>query len=193
MLEDALENYPCTKALDGGLECLVRPLERSDEKAFLAFLKAAPEIERLFIKQRPGTAGFRKEWCRDLDYDSALTLAAIAHGHIIGTAVLQQRHGGWKRHIGRVHSLTHPEYRDVGVSGMLVREIITVAQHCGLSRLEAEFNGERAPAIRCFLEAGFREMLRMPGYLKDMHGGRHEWVLLGMSIRPSTEFAGAGD
>lgn len=193
MLEDALENYPCSKPLGGGLECVVRPLERGDEKAFLAFLKAVPEIERLFIKQRLGSSGFRKEWCRDLDYDSALTLTAIAHDHIIGSVTLQQRHGGWKRHIGRVHSLTHPEYRDVGVSGLLIREMIAVAQHGGLSRLEAEFNGERAPAIRCFMEAGFREMLRMPGYLKDMAGGRHDWVLLGMSIRPNAEFAAAGD
>ena len=71
----------------------------------------------------------------------------------------------------RIHCLTHPEYRDVGVSGMLVREIIEVAQHAGLTRLEAEFNGERATSIRCFESAGFREMLRMKDYLKE-HEGR---------------------
>lgn len=193
MLEDALEEYPATRLLKDGLLCTVRPQESADEEAFLTFLKAVPEVERLFIKQRLGTARFRKRWCRDLDYDSALTLLAIAHDHIIGMVILQHRQGGWKRHIGRVHCLTHPEYRDVGVSGMMVDEIITVARHCGMLRLEAEFNGERAASIRCFEEAGFSEMLRMPRYLRDMNGGGHDWVLLGMQLRPDADVIVAGD
>ena len=184
MLEDALERYPAQASLDGGLECVLRPLRPQDERAFIGFLNVVPEIERLFIKPKLGSPGFRKEWCRDLDYDSALTLMASAHDHFIGMVTLQQRHGGWKRHIGRVHCLTHPEYREVGVSGLLVREVIEIALHAGLTRLEAEFNGERGNSIRCFESAGFREVLRMKHYLKGMKGDSHDWVLLGMSIRP---------
>jgi L-amino acid N-acyltransferase YncA len=193
MIDDALESYPVMQVLDDGTACTIRPLQHEDEEAFVSFLQVVPEIERLFIKQRIGTGRFRKQWCRDLDYDDALTLLAIAHEHIIGMVTLQQRQGGWKRHIGRVHSLTHPEYRDVGVSGMLVQEIIEVALHCGLTQLEAEFNGERATSIRCFESAGFHEVLRMHNYLRDMSGGTHDWVLLGMKIRPSSENISAGD
>ena len=193
MLEDALERYPLMQVLDDGLGCTIRPLNLEDEASFVGFLHVVPEIERLFIKPRPGSPNFHHEWFRDLDYDSALTLVAIAHHHIIGTITLQQRQGGWKRQIGRVHTLTHPEYRDVGVSGMLIREVIEVALHCGLQRLEAEFNGERAAAIHCFEMAGFREMLRIKNYLKDMQGGAHDWVLLGMSIRPDPDSMPAGD
>ena len=193
MLDDALERYPLMQVLDDGTACTIRPLERGDEEQFVTFFTAVPEIERLFIKQRIGSGRFRKAWCRDLDYDSALVLLAIAHDRCIGTIVLQQREGGWKRHIGRVHSATHPEYRDVGVSLMLVNELIDIAKHCGLTRLESEFNGERSAAIRCFETAGFREMLRMPGYLKSLSGDRHDWVLLGMNLMPSADCLGAGD
>ena len=193
MLEDALERYPVLSTLDGGLPCEVRPLKAQDERAFIGFLNVVPEIERLFIKPKLGSADFRKEWCRDLDYDTALTLMASAHDHFVGMVTLQQRHGGWKRHIGRIHCLTHPEYREVGVSGMLVREIIEVAQHVGLTRLEAEFNGERAASIHCFESAGFREILRMKNYLKGMKGDSHDWVLLGMKIRPDADSVAAGD
>jgi ribosomal protein S18 acetylase RimI-like enzyme len=193
MLDDALERYPLMQVLDEGTACTVRPLQTSDEDALVAFLLVVPEFERLFIKQRLGSGNFRKRWCRDLDYDRELTIVAIAHDHIIGTIMLQQRAGGWKRHIGRVHTLTHPEYRDVGVSLMLINEMIEIAMHSGLTRLEAEFNGERDNAIRCFQTAGFREMARMKNYLKDMSGGVHDWVLLGMNLLPSTEFSGAED
>jgi ribosomal protein S18 acetylase RimI-like enzyme len=193
MIDDALERYPVMQVLDDGTACTIRPLERNDEESFVSFLKVVPEVERLFIKPRIGSGRFRKQWFRDLDYDDSLTLIAIAHHHIIGMTTLQQRQGGWKRHIGRVHSLTHPEYRDVGVSGMLIHEIIEVAQHSGLTQLEAEFNGERAASILCFEQAGFHEMLRIPHYLRDMSGGTHQWVLLGMRIRPSAEDVSAGD
>ena len=193
MLDDALERFPVTHRLDGDIDCVVRPLKTEDEKALTSFLRVVPEIERLFIKPRIGSTSFIKEWFRDLDYDHALPLVAIAHDHIIGAILLQQRDGGWKRHIGRVHSLTHPEYRDVGVSGMLIQETIDIARHAGLTRLEAEFNGERDAAMTCFKHAGFQEMLRRKGYLKDMQGGGHDWVLLGMSLRPDQEFTAAGD
>ena len=193
MLEDALDQYPLMQVLEDGTACTVRPLRSDDESAFIRFLGAVPEIERLFIKERLGTRSFRTHWCRDLDYDNALTLVAIAHDHIIGQITLQQRQGGWKRHIGRVHSLTHPEYRDIGVSGLLIEHAIEIALHSGLTRLEAEFNGERAAAIRCFETAGFYEILRVPDYLSDMAGATHEWVLLGMQIRPAAENLEAGD
>jgi L-amino acid N-acyltransferase YncA len=76
---------------------------------------------------------------------------------------------------------------------MLISEVIDVAQHSGLQRLEAEFNGERTASMHCFLTAGFREMLRMKGYLKSMAGGSHDWVLLGINLMPSVECMGAGD
>ena len=193
MIDDALERYPLMQVLDDGTACTIRPLTTEDEHAFVVFLNSVPEIERLFIKQRIGSGRFRKQWCRDLDYDSALTLVAIAHDHIIGKITLQQREGGWKRHIGRVHSLTHTEYRDVGVSRMMIEEVIEVALHSGLTRLEAEFNGERGASIHCFEQAGFSELLRMRSYLRDMSGTSHDWVLLGMQIRTSAEFTSAGD
>jgi L-amino acid N-acyltransferase YncA len=193
MIEDALERYPLMQVLDDGIACTIRPLTESDEDSFVAFLHSVPEIERLFIKQRIGSGRFRKQWCRDLDYDKALTLVAIAHDHIIGKITLQQRQGGWKRHIGRVHSLTHVEYRDVGVSSLLINEVIEVALHSGLTQLEAEFNSERNASIQCFESAGFSELLRMNNYLRDMAGNFHDWVLLGMTIRTSSEFTGAGD
>ena len=45
----------------------------------------------------------------------------------------------------------------------------------------------------CFEMAGFREMLRIKNYLKDMQGGAHDWVLLGMAIRPDPDSMPAGD
>jgi len=42
-----------------------------------------------------------------------------------------------------VDALIHPDYRGLGVLRALLNEIVDVAKHGGLTKLEAEFNGER--------------------------------------------------
>lgn len=193
MIDYALEKYPAHYSLETGVQCLVRPLEPSDEAGFIAFLQQVPEFERLFIKQRLDNPALVKEWCADVDYDARLPLLALTDGEVIGLATLEQRHGGWKRHIGMTHLLTHPEFRGMGLASLLIREIIEVARHSGLSHLQAEFNAERELAIRAFSESGFHELLRLSGYVMDMQAKTHTYVLMGMKLTPDIENTGAGD
>ncbi|HRH94397.1 MAG TPA: GNAT family N-acetyltransferase [Prosthecobacter sp.] len=193
MIDYALEKYPVRYPLETSVQCLIRPLEPADDAGFLKFLHQVPEFERLFIKQRLDNPALVKEWCADVDYDARLPLLACADGQVVGLATLEQRHGGWKRHIGMTHLLTHPEYRGVGLAGMLIREIIEVARHCGLSHLQAEFNAERQLAIRAFAESGFHELMRLPDYVKDMQAKTHAYVLMGMNLTTDIENTGAGD
>lgn len=193
MIDYALEKYPVSYFLETGIQCQIRPLESKDESAFIEFLHQVPEFERLFIKQRLDNPLLLQDWCSDLDYEARLPLLAFSDDQVIGLATLEQRHGGWKRHIGMTHLLTHPEFRGVGLSGLLIREIIDVARHCGLCHLQAEFNAERQLAIRSFTESGFAELMRLPDYVKDMEAKSHAYVLMGMDLTTDIENTGGGD
>ena len=128
-----------------------------------------------------------------MNYEETLPLLALADGQVIGHATLHQRPGGWKRHIGMVGALTHPEYRGVGLIKVIIEEIVEIARHCGLTKLEAEFNGDRETAIHSFKECGFDELARIPDYLQDMHAENYDWVLMGMKLTTDIENTGAGD
>ena len=162
MLETALEKFPKNIELPDGLRCEVRPLREHDERAFQEFHVQIPEDERMFVKHRVTDRAVFHEWCQHIDYESNLPLLALAGEQVIGEGTLHQRGGGWKRHIGLVSVLVSPEYRDRGIARMLIDELVEIGRHCGLARLEAEFNGERAVAIRSFAECGFRELVRLP-------------------------------
>ena len=193
MLDFALQKYPVRYPLETSVQCMIRPMEATDEPHFREFLHAVPEEERLFIKRRLDDPAMVKDIFDDLDYDSRLPLLAFADGKVIGLAVLEQRMGGWKRHIGMVRLLTHPGYRGVGLAEMLIKEIVEVGSHCGLSHLQTEMNGERELAIRAFKSEGFVEHLRLRDYVMDMQAKTHVYVLMGMSLAVSAENAGAGD
>ena len=193
MIDDALEKFPARHNLQNGIQCLVRPMRMDDQSAFQKFHLAVPETDRFLIKHRYTDSSLFHEWTGEFDYDDKLPLLAMADGQIIGHATLHQRHGGWKRHIGMVGVLTHPDYRGMGLVNVLIDELVEVARHCGLSKLEAEFTGDRPLAIHGFKECGFDELARIPAYLKDMDAEEHDWVLMGMSLSIDEENAGAGD
>lgn len=191
-LEFALQIAPKQIELKDGLKCQLRPLRKDDEKAFHEFFLAVPEQERMFIKHRVTDPAVIRDWCQNIDLGRNLPLLAFTGNQIIGDATLHQQLGGWKRHIGRISVLVHPKFRGRGLARALVAEQIDIARHTGLERVEAEFIGEQAAAIKVFAMLGFSTLLRLPDYVKDMQAISHDYVLMGLELLTDEEYAGMG-
>ena len=191
-LEAALEAYPKEIELKGGFRCTVRPLEVDHEQAFHEFFLAVPVKERMFIKHRVTELEVIRNWCRNIDLGRNLPLLALTDGKIIADATLHQQLGGWKRHIGRISVLVHPQYRGRGLARALVHETMELARQSGLEKLEAEFIGEQEAAMKIFGLVGFTTLLRLPDYVKDMQAVSHEYVLMGLDLKTDEEYAGMG-
>ena len=192
MLDAILEEYPKEIELKGEFECVLRPLESSDETAFHEFFLAVPERERMFIKHRVTEPEVIHDWCRNIDLGRNLPLLAVANGRIVGDATLHQQLGGWKRHIGRISVLVHPQYRGRGLARTLVSEVIEIARHIGLEKVEAEFIGQQETAIKMFGLLEFTELLRLKDYVRDMQAVTHDYVLMGLDLETDEEYAGMG-
>ena len=193
LLENTLDKYPITVTLRDGTECEVRPVGRRDEVRMQKFFLSVPEEERLFIKKPITDATLFRQWCRQPDFERNLPLLMLHGKKIIGEATLHQRCGGWKRHIGLITFLTHPEYRGREVSRILLSELINIAPHCGLRRLEVELNGERKIALKVLDQLGFSKLLNLPDYVLDMKAVTHDYVLMDLNLKVDDEYAGLGD
>ncbi len=191
-LEDILEHYPKPAKLKDGKQVTLRPLKVTDEKQFHLFFCAVPETERLLFKHRVTDPNVIREWCHRIDYGKILPLLALDGEKIVADASLHQQLGGWKRHVGRISVVVHPNYRGKGLAKVLVRDLIDIARNIGLEKLEAEFMGQQNAARRVFAELGFSELLCLPEYLKDMQALTHDYVLMGRHIITDEEYAGAG-
>lgn len=191
-LELIIEEYPKEVELKGGLHCVIRPLRAEDELAFHEFFLAVPMKERMFIKHRVTDPEVIHGWCKNIDLGRNLPLLAIHDGQIVADATLHQQLGGWKRHIGRVSVLVHPNFRGRGLARCLVTEIIDIARRVGLERVEAEFIGEQDAAMKVFALLGFSTLAKLPGYVKDMETVPHDYVLMGLNLKTDEEYAGMG-
>ena len=191
-LDYILDEYPKGLKLKGGLECTVRPLEPGDEISFHEFFLAVPVHERMFIKHRVTEPEVIRDWCQNIDLGRNFPLLAFADGQIVADATLHQQLGGWKRHIGRVSVLVHPQFRGRGLARALVTDVIDIARRQGLEKVEAEFIGGQEAAMKVFALLGFRELLRLPNYVKDMQAVSHDYILMGLELKTDEEYAGVG-
>lgn len=191
-LDISLEQFPKPIELKSGGQCLLRPLETTDELAFHEFFLAVPLKERLFIKHRVTEPEVIHDWCQHIDLGHKLPLLALQDGRILGVATLHQQLGGWKRHIARTSVLIHPQFRGRGLARTLLTELIDVARQRGLEKVEAEFIGEQEHAMKIFGLLGFTNLVRLPEYVKDMEGGVHDYILMGFVLKTDEEYAGMG-
>ncbi len=191
-LEFELQKYPKEIKLKDGSPCQFRPLKKEDEKKFHEFFLAVPAGERMFIKHRVTDPEVIRDWCRNIDLGRNLPLLALMKSQIAGVATLHQQLGGWKRHIGRVSVLVLPQFRGRGLARALVAEIVAVARHVGLEKAEAEFIGDQEAAVKMFALLGFSNLVRLEGYVKDMQGLAHDYILMGLELKTDEEYAGVG-
>jgi len=190
-IELELQKFPKVVTLKDGKKATLRPLRRDDEKDFHKLFLGIPETERMFIKHRVTDLEVIRDWCRNIDYGRNLPLVALIGGKVIGDATLHQQLGGWRRHIGRVSVLVHPEFRGRGLARALVGEIIEIARSAGLERVEAEFIGEQDAAVKMFAMLGFSQLLRLEDYVKDMQAISHDYILMALELKTDEEYASA--
>lgn len=191
-LEFALEKFPLTARLRDRTTVTVRPIRRTDCAALQKFFYAVPEPERLFIERPVTDKAIFEKWCKKRDLERDMSLLMLDKRKIIGWLHMRIPQGGWKRHIGHLTLLTHPNYRGRDVSLILLEEIISIARFLGVWKLEAELNGERKTAIRSLQHLGFEELFCLPDYVIDMTRQSHDYLLMGIDLKTDEEYAGLG-
>ena len=191
-IELELQKFPRDIKLKDDSKVTLRPLRKTDEKSFHELFLAIPEPERMFIKHRVTDLAVIHDWCQNIDLGRNLPLVALQGGKILGAATLHQQLGGWKRHIGRVSVLVHPQYRGRGLARALISEMLEIARSARLERVEAEFIGGQQTAMHMFAMLGFSELLRLEDYVKDMQALTHDYVLMGLNLHTDEEYAGVG-
>jgi GNAT superfamily N-acetyltransferase len=190
-IELELQKFPKTVMLKDGKKATLRPLHKADEKDFHQLFLGIPEPERMFIKHRVMDLKVIHDWCQNIDYGRNLPMVALIGGKIVGDATLHQQLGGWKRHVGRVSVLVHPEFRGRGLATTLVGEIIEIARSAGLEKVEAEFIGEQEAAMKMFAMLGFSKLVHLEDYVKDMQAVSHDYILMGLDLKTDEEYASA--
>ena len=108
------ERYPRSGTLRGGRSFDVRLMHRADRDAVLAFARALPTDDLLYLRSDITDAGVVDGWVNDIERLNIVTILALENGKIIGEASLLQSGAGWTRHRGDIRMIVGPQARGEG-------------------------------------------------------------------------------
>jgi RimJ/RimL family protein N-acetyltransferase len=170
--------YEKEAKLKDGSRVLLRPMVAEDRERLMAFFRALPEEERIFLRHDVTDPEVIRSWADQIDYSRVFPLLALAGDRVVGDATLHRIPRGWKRHLGTVRVVVAADYHDKGLGTLLVHEIVELATEFGLEKLWAELPLTAPGALALFRKAGFSSKAVIEGLVKDLHGRNTDVVIM---------------
>lgn len=124
-----------------------------------------------------------RKWIFDLDYDNVLPLVAMDKDRIVANGTLKFNPVGWRNHQGEIRTTVDPEYREKGLSTLLIENLIEIAKSMGLEQLTAELAPTLDKAYFLFEKLGFKEAAVLKNFIKDQEDRYEDLVVMIMDLR----------
>ena len=170
--------YPKEMTLRDKTTIVLRPFERKDREALLAFFQKMPEADRLFLKDNVTDPAVVDRWAAELNYDKVFPLLAWKENDVVGDATLHKNLGGWMKHVGTIRMVVAREFQKHGVGSILANELFLHALKSGLEKIVAEIMETQEGAKKVFEKLGFRQEAVLHGHVRDQIGIRHDLLVL---------------
>ena len=173
-----MEQYPKTARIKDGIGVLIRPLGPDDGPNLLAFFRALPPDDRLFLKEDVTKPEVIDRWIAQLDYDKVFPIVAEKDSTIIGDATLHFNQYGWHRHIAEIRCVVAREFQKKGLGTILMHELVSHANRKGVDKIRAEMTETQISAQKAFRRLGFRKEAELRDFVIDIGGQRHNLVIM---------------
>ncbi|MBI1394277.1 MAG: GNAT family N-acetyltransferase [Alphaproteobacteria bacterium] len=174
---------PKTIELEGGA-ALIRRLEADDKPSLLAFARATPAHDLLFMPRDITQEKVVDAWIRSEAAGSVATILAVAgeDGALLGCAGLFRDPLSWSPHLGELRVLVSPDSRAKGLGRALIQEAFSIAVLGGLEKITAQMTVDQKGAIAIFEELGFRGEALLKDHVRDRAGDAHDIVILSCDV-----------
>lgn len=171
-------SYPKCIRLKDGTEVSMRPLRKEDEQSLHQYFMRLPQKEVARLKHNVTDPEIINKWIHDLDYDVSLPLVAMDNDRIVANGTLKFNMVGWRKHQGEIRATVDPQYRERGLSTILIENMIDIAKSMGLEQLTAELAPSLDEAYFLFEKMGFKEAAVLKNFIKDQEGAYEDLVVM---------------
>jgi len=173
---------PRPVGLGDGTALTLRLMTAADAERIVAFARALPADDHLFLSLDITSRDAVAQWVRSLEAGRAVTLIAEAGDAIAGYAALVHDQVTWQRHLGEIWIQVAPRYRARGLGRALAFEISEAARRLGLEKFVARMTPDQKGAIATFERLGFRSEAVLQDFVIDSAGRTRDLVLMSREV-----------
>lgn len=178
-----IDTYPKTVLLRDDTLVTFRPLAKEDKARLLEFFMRIPEEDRYYLRENVASPEAIQKWTANIRFDDVIPIIALADDAIVADATLHRSRAPAKRHVAEIRIVVDPEYREVGLGGRLMRELLDIAHELGLDSATMELvEGRELSALIAAESVGFRRVATLTNRVKDTWGNYRDLVLLDVNL-----------
>lgn len=175
--------YPRTAVLRDEHRVSLRPMTPADRGAVLAFARALPPDDLLFLASNITEEEALDDWLNRIAAGRTFTILAVDEGSVGGYVSLAHHTADWTRHLGEIRLVIAPALRGQGLGRVLATEMYSAAIGLGLRKLSAQMTPDQAGARTTFEHLGFRVEARLRDYVVDAAGTTRDLLVMTYDLR----------
>ncbi len=181
MSANETRSYPRVVATEAG-DVTFRHMTAADEVAVLAFARALPVHDLLFLPRNISEPKVLGAWIKEIGRGSIVSLLAVMDGRVVGCGTIVRDPHSWSPHVGEIRMVVAADLRGRGVGRALSQETFALALGSGLEKLTVQMTVDQTGAIALFESLGFRGEALLHDHVRDSAGRTHDIVVLGHNV-----------
>ncbi len=166
----------------GADDITLRYMTASDADAILAFARALPEHDLLFLRRDITDPEGVAAWVRDVESGDTISVLAVRGSEVVGYGTIHRNKVGWSQHVGELRVLVAESMRGKGLGRVLTQEAFAIALGQGIEKMMAQMTLDQKGAIATFEGIGFRPEALLRDHVKDRAGKKHDLLVLSHEV-----------
>jgi ribosomal protein S18 acetylase RimI-like enzyme len=181
MVELERETF-ATSVLRDGRAVTIRPLDELDRPALLAFGRALPHGDLLYMEDDLSSPEMIGRLINTRFAENWRQLVASAGDQIIGYGALR-RLPGWSHHVAGINLIVSAGWRRYGLGAALAQALVDTARALQVDKLIAEVIETQRAGRAIFDRLGFQIEGRFSGHACDRQGRCHTLIVMAQRVQ----------
>jgi L-amino acid N-acyltransferase YncA len=181
MKAETSRKYPREAQIDGCAMTL-RYLTRADREAALAFARALPAHDILFLRRDITQPEAIDTWLNGIERGRITSVLAERDGIVQGYATVDRGELSWSPHVAELRVLVSAAMRGKGLGRVLTQEAFAIALGLGIEKIIAQMTVDQKSAISVFQGMGFRPEALLRDHVKDREGRKYDLLILAHEV-----------
>ena len=163
----------------------VRHMRPGDEPAVLAFARALPPHDLLFLPRDIRQPKVLAAWVHEVERGTLTSLLAFRGAEVVGCATIVRDPLSWSPHVGELRVVVAPAARGEGLGRTLSEDVGRLAIETGIEKLVVHMTPDQTGAVTVFETMGYRAEALLRDHVKDGAGVKHDLVILSLDVARS--------
>lgn len=174
--------YPRTITLEDNTIANLRLMTPGDTNRIVAFARALPEDDLLFLRTDITKAFVVMLWGRNITAGLTVTVLAERNNEVAGYASMHHNEVTWQRHLGELRVQVSPLCRSKGLGRALAAEIFAIAHDMGLKKIVAHMTPDQQGALATVKRLGFQQEALLRDFVIDRIGRTRDLLVMTCNV-----------